>query len=483
MKALSILGTSSNAGKSWVATAFCALLRRRGLRVAPFKAQNMSNNSYVTLEGGEIGRAQAAQAEAAGLRPVAAMNPILLKPSGDSTSQLVLLGQAGPHLPAGSYYRETETLWATVEKTLEGWKSRCDVLVLEGAGSPVELNLMDRDLVNLRPCAHLDGRWVLVCDIERGGVFAQAHGTVQLMPEADRQRGAGLIVNKFRGDLGLFATAAAHFEKIVPTPYLGVLPFRRDLQPESEDSLSTPSTEGADGALLAWVRFPRLSNGQDCEPWLNDSGVRVGWAEHPHELKEARAVVLPGSKDTMSDLRWLRAQGLDQAILRLAAQGVPIVGICGGYQMMGESLSDPDGLAGAPGEEPGLGLLPLRTRFQKTKQVTQVEARWGDSAWMAYEIHMGQTEFTRAVAPLLTLGTPTGLQRAGVRQQNLWGTYLHGLFESPAVRRDLAQASQITDYVPSGESWAARKARLYDAMADLLAAQLDLTPIYRYVDA
>jgi len=483
MKALSILGTSSNAGKSWVATAFCALLRRRGLRVAPFKAQNMSNNSYVTLEGGEIGRAQAAQAEAAGLRPVAEMNPILLKPSGDSTSQLVLLGRAGPHLPAGSYYRETETLWATVEETLEWWKGRCDVLVLEGAGSPVELNLMDRDLVNLRPCAHLDGRWVLVCDIERGGVFAQAHGTVQLMSKNDRQRGAGLIVNKFRGDLGLFADAAAHFERIVSTPYLGVLPFQCELQPESEDSLSTPSTESADGELIAWIRFPRLSNGQDCEPWLNDKGVRVGWVEHPHELREARAVILPGSKDTMSDLRWLRAQGLDKAILRLAEQGVPVVGICGGYQMMGESLSDPRGLAGAPGEEQGLGLLPLRTRFQKAKKVTQVEARWGDSTWMAYEIHMGQTEFTRTIAPLLTLKTSAGPQEEGVRQQNVWGTYLHGFFESPAVRRDLAQASQIQCYAASDESWADRKARLYDEMADLLEAHLDLTPIYRYVDA
>ncbi|MBN2234908.1 MAG: cobyric acid synthase, partial [Opitutales bacterium] len=204
MKALSILGTMSNAGKSWVATAFCALLRRRGYRVAPFKAQNMSNNSYVTLEGGEIGRAQAVQAEACGLRPMAAMNPVLLKPSGESTSQVVLHGIPGPPVQAGAYYRDQGQLWEEVRQVLDSWKASCDILVMEGAGSPVELNLMDRDIVNLRPIEYLDGRWILVSDIERGGVFAQTIGTWTLMPESSRRRGLGWIANKFRGDLRLF---------------------------------------------------------------------------------------------------------------------------------------------------------------------------------------------------------------------------------------------------------------------------------------
>jgi len=228
MKAISILGTSSNAGKSWVATALCALLRRRGLRVAPFKAQNMSNNSFVTLDGGEIGRAQAAQAEACGLAPCVRMNPVLLKPSGQLGSQLVVLGEAREHIKAADYYRRVEELWPVVREALEYWKTGCDVLVLEGAGSPVELNLMARDIVNLRPIHHLDGRWLLVADIERGGVFSQIVGTWQLLGEADRARGLGVIVNKFRGDLSLFADAGDYLAPRVGAPYLGALPHRAD---------------------------------------------------------------------------------------------------------------------------------------------------------------------------------------------------------------------------------------------------------------
>jgi adenosylcobyric acid synthase len=268
MKAISVLGTSSNSGKSWLATALCALLRRKGLKVAPFKAQNMSNNSFVTLDGGEIGRAQAAQAEACGLQPIVEMNPILLKPSGCLGSQLVLLGRATEHFKAAEYYGLVEKLWPTVCETLEFWRKRCDVLILEGAGSPVELNLMSRDIVNLRPIHHLDGRWVLAADIERGGVFAQIVGTWNLLEPVDRVRGLGVVVNKFRGDLSLLADARHYLSGRISLPYLGVLPFSPELQPESEDSLCRESEERGDGDTIAWIRFPHLSNSQDCQPWL-----------------------------------------------------------------------------------------------------------------------------------------------------------------------------------------------------------------------
>src|SRR5215469_1244725 len=374
MKAISILGTSSNSGKSWFATALCALLRRKGVSVAPFKAQNMSNNSFVTLDGGEIGRAQAAQAEACGLRPTVEMNPILLKPSGRLGSQLVLLGRATEHVEPAEYYTLIEKLWPIVCQTLEYWKQRCDVLVLEGAGSPVELNLMSRDIVNLRPIHYLDGRWVLVADIERGGVFAQIVGTWNLLNPDHQACGLGVAVNKFRGDLSLFAEAPHCLAERIPLPYLGVLPFSPELQPESEDSLCREAEERGHGDTIGWIRFPHLSNSQDCQPWLMDSGVRLRWIQHAHDLDTAKIVILPGTKNTLADLRWLYETGIDQGIIRAARRGVPIVGICGGYQMLGESVHDCEGIAGDQGVARGLNLLPIRTTFSKTKEVVQVWA-------------------------------------------------------------------------------------------------------------
>ena len=320
-------------------------MHRQGVRVAPFKAQNMSNNAYVTLEGGEIGRAQAVQAEACGLRPVAEHNPVLLKPSG-GVSQLVLLGQPGEHIRAGDYYQHIEGIWETVRGVLDGWQQRCEVLLLEGAGSPVELNLMHRDIVNLRPMLHLNGRWVLVGDIERGGIFSQAVGTHALMPPAARQRGLGLVVNKFRGDLSLFSDAGGYFARHLPgLPYLGTLPYREDLQVESEDSLCEAAETGGTGEPIAWIRFPHLSNSQDSQPWQLDSGVRTVWTRQPAALRTARAIVLPGSKNTIADLLWLRETGLAEAILQ---------GGCSGNAGGGNMRRLPNARA-SPGRSGGVG--------------------------------------------------------------------------------------------------------------------------------
>jgi adenosylcobyric acid synthase len=483
MKAISILGTSSNAGKSWVATALCALLRRRGLRVAPFKAQNMSNNSFVTLDGGEIGRAQAAQAEACGVAPCVRMNPILLKPSGQLGSQLVVLGEAREHIKAADYYCRVEELWTVVCESLEFWKTRCDVLVLEGAGSPVELNLKARDIVNLRPAHHLDGRWLLVADIERGGVFAQIAGTWQLLNEADRARGLGVLVNKFRGDLSLFADAGEHLAPLIGVPYLGTLPYCGDLQPESEDSLCREAEERAGGETLAWIRFPHLSNSQDCQPWMHDMGVNVRWVSHPREMRGAKAVVLPGSKNTLADLAWLRAAGLDREIAAAAGRGTPVIGICGGYQMLGRRLTDADGAAGDAGDVAGLDLLPVETSFSKDKEVRQVEASWDEERWPAYEIHMGRTRESTPCAPLLRVRDGDGWRGEGVRSGAVWGTYLHGLFESAAVRQELAQAAGFTAHQSSQTPWRAHLQSIYDGMADLLEQHLNLESVLRYVEA
>jgi adenosylcobyric acid synthase len=483
LKALSVLGTSSNSGKSWLATALCAWLRRRGVRVAPFKAQNMSNNSFATLDGGEIGRAQAVQAEACGLTPIVQMNPILLKPSGSQGSQLILLGKPQRHLRASEYYKLIDELWLIVRDTLEYWRDRCDVLILEGAGSPVELNLMRRDLVNLRPVHYLNGRSLLVADIERGGVFAQIVGTWTLLNPADRDRFLGVVVNKFRGDISLFADAPKYLAEHVPVSYLGVLPYLPNLQPESEDSLCREAEESPQGEKIAWLRLPYLANSQDCQPWLMDEGIQVQWVDHPSQLADARIIILPGSKNTIADLDWLRRTKLDAAIQQAASRGIPVVGICGGYQILGEWLRDPEGVAGDRGVLPGLNLLPIQTTFSQSKSVSQVVVRWGADRWSGYEIHMGVTDPTQSCSALAQVENGQGVAPEGCRRNHIWGSYLHGLFESPEVRSELAALAGLKNYSAGQISWRTHLEQMYDRMADALEEHLETEEIWKYVAA
>jgi adenosylcobyric acid synthase len=481
MKAISVLGTSSNSGKSWMATALCAWLRRKGVRVAPFKAQNMSNNSAVTPDGGEIGRAQAVQAEACGLAPSVRMNPILLKPTGKSGSQMVRLGRAEGHIHAADYYKLIETLWPSVTESLAYWETRCDALVLEGAGSPVELNLLQRDLVNLRPVHHLDGRWLLVADIERGGVFAQAAGTWALLQPRDRERCCGLVVNKFRGDLALFADAERYFAPHFGAPFLGTLPYRAQLQPENEDSLSEEPGAKESGDPIHWIRFPHLSNGQDTNPWQLDEGVRVEWVERVQQLEGERVIVLPGSKNTLADLAWLRTTGLAEHILRAHSRGALVIGICGGYQMLGQRLVDEGGVAGERGDCQGLGLLPMETWFEAEKEVRTVEAHFENESWEAYEIHMGRSRSLATCGNLLTVAEG-GLKRGeGLRQGRVWGTYLHGLFEAVSLRREVARLGGLGAHKIAATGFREQRKALYSSMADLIEEHLNLEALWRYV--
>ncbi|PTY08138.1 cobyric acid synthase [Opitutaceae bacterium EW11] len=482
MKALSVLGTSSSAGKSWMTIALCAWLKRQGVRVAPFKAQNMSNNAGATLDGGEIARAQAVQAEACGLLPSAEMNPILLKPSGGLGSQLVLRGQAQGHFAALEYYSNFERLWSVVVEELEAWKSRCDVLVLEGAGSPVELNLMERDLVNLRPIRYLDGRWVLVGDIDRGGIYAQLAGTWALLPEADRARCLGAIVNRFRGDIRLFPDPQRWLEPHAPgLDVLGTVPLRRDLQPEEEDGLTAADQDRGTGELIAWIRFPHAANLTDCQPWWLDQGVRVSWVSTSDQLAQARVIVLPGSKNTLADLRWLRATGLDRAIANASRRGVLVIGLCGGFQMLGERLTDGDGVAGDAGEEPGLGLLPVETVFERNKIVRQVTAECDGRRWSAYEIHMGRSRAVGACEPLHRVFDGETDRPEGHCRGNVWGTYLHGWFEAPEVRGRVSRAAGLSGHTVNPVTWAEHRQEIYRAMAEHVQQHVNLEPIKRYV--
>lgn len=421
-------GTSSNSGKSFMTAAICAWLRGQGVSVAPFKAQNMSNNSYPCIDGGEIGRAQVVQAHACGLQPMSAMNPILLKPNGDGTSQVVVRGRVWKTLSARRYYEHFDVLRQEVDDAYQELARRFDVIVIEGAGSVSELNLRDHDLVNLGLVTRIGASWVLVADIERGGVFASVIGTVSLLTPEERGLFRGFLVNKFRGDMSLFESGAALLESKTGSPCLGVFPFASDLRIDAEDSLALdcrPSASAPHGARIAIVHFPSISNATDFRllRWAQ-------WIDAPVS-GQFDFVILPGSKQTLADLAWLRERRLDAWILDQHRHGSTVIGICGGFQMLGESISDPEGVESAHTAARGLGLLHADTRLlsSKTTCVRRAKTARG-TAFDAYEIHLGVTRSNHGAQPFAWLddGTPEGM--CGER---VIGTYLHGALEHAAV--------------------------------------------------
>ena len=481
-----VLGTTSGAGKSWLTTALCRYYSNQGFKVAPFKAQNMSNNARV-VEGpggegrgagamsawGEIGSAQYFQALAARATPEVRMNPLLLKPEADTHSQVVLMGQVSAELTALPWRGRSEKIWPQIAAALDALRAENDVVVIEGAGSPAEINLHASDIVNMRVARHADARCLLVTDIDRGGAFAHLYGTWALLPEDERALIHGFVLNKFRGDASLLSPAPQMLQDLTGVPTVATIPMWWQHGLPEEDGVfdDRSSAAGLVTQTIAVIAYPRISNLDEFQPLKNLPGVRLRWARSPADVAGADWIVLPGSKATAADLAWLRTQGLDSAIAAHAAEGRVVLGVCGGLQMLGEALIDPEGI---DGNGPGLGLLPLVTVFEPAKTVRHTQARFGTLAagpWAqlsgvqvaGYEIHHGQTaqhpamakagDVARAVIPGLAWQNQAG---------NVLGLYLHGLFEDPA-------ALQALFATPGGTPVRTLDA-VFDGLADALQA-------------
>jgi adenosylcobyric acid synthase len=449
---LMVQGSSSSAGKSMLVTALCRIFSRRGIRVAPFKAQNMSNNAAVCPDGSEIGRSQAVQAIAAGRSPTAEMNPVLLKPEGNAQSQVIAMGRPWRRVSAGAYYRHKSALWPLITQALDRLRASHDLVVIEGAGSPAELNLRPGDIVNMAVARYAQAPVLLVGDIDRGGIFAQLLGTVWLLDANERALVRGLVVNKFRGDMALFDEGVRILEARGEIPVLGVIPFMTDIAIPEEDSATldtalTNRPQPIDDIDIAVIRLPRIANFDDFAPLAAETGVRLRYVSSRAALGAPHAVILPGTKSTIADLMWLREQGLDQAILQIADKGAAVVGICGGYQILGRSIHDPEHVEASVDHTHALGLLPIETLFNDTKATHQIQARLlGGPGWLntlagdrisGYEIHMGQTASPQPWLQITTRGGQAvqcddGAVRADGK---VWGCYIHGLFTNAALRR------------------------------------------------
>ncbi|WP_174189860.1 cobyric acid synthase [Nocardia barduliensis] len=486
--ALLVAGTTSDAGKSVVVAGICRMLARRGVRVAPFKAQNMSNNSVVTLDGGEIGRAQALQAKACGLEPSVRFNPVLLKPGSDRRSQLVVRGKAIGTVGAEDYIRHRRELRAVVAAELAALRDEYDVVVCEGAGSPAEINLRATDLANMGLARAAGLPVLLVGDIDRGGVLAHLFGTVAILEPEDQRLISGFVVNKFRGAVELLRPGLERLAELTGRPTLGVLPYAEDLWIDAEDSLGTLADApvgrprppvGAEWLTVAAIRLPRVSNSTDVEALACEPGVSVRWVSEPSRLAGADLVVLPGSKATVSDLRWLRRTGIADALRARAAAGGPILGVCGGYQMLGTRIVD--SVESGAGAVDGLGLLDLTVEFAESKVLRRSAGHAQGVAVRGYEIHHGRVTHTGDPAWLTIDGEPEGSVRGVV-----WGTHLHGLLESDELRRGwlraVAAAAGRSEFVVADDvSVAAVRAAQLDLLADLIEAHLDLAALERLI--
>jgi adenosylcobyric acid synthase len=485
-----VQGTMSSAGKSLIVTGLCRMFARRGLRVAPFKAQNMSNNAAVCPDGAEIGRAQYTQALACGIVPTAAINPILLKPEADTRSQVVVMGRARYTLPARTYYEHKAELWQVVTEALDGLRAAYELVIVEGAGSPAELNLRRGDFVNMAVAKYAQAPVLLVGDIDRGGIFAQLLGTLWLLEPDERRLVKGLLVNKFRGDITLFADGVRLLEERGGVPVLGVIPYMHHAIPE-EDAVAIEAQNfrplPAAGIDIVVIRLPRISNFDDFDPLKAEPGVGVRYIDAPNDLGQPDAVILPGTKSTIADLTWLREQGLDAAIRRFARQGGAVVGICGGYQMLGARILDPGHVESPVGEVDGLDLLPIETTFEGEKATHQAQAIIrGDAGWLSalsgqtvdgYEIHMGRTQGDDA-APWLEITqrsdqAVTVMDGAVGPDGRVWGCYLHGLFTNDGLRRAWLSSLGWRGDRRAAPGLADLEAA-FDRVANEIAAALDL---------
>ena len=494
-------GTSSHVGKSIITTALCRIFLQEGRRVVPFKAQNMALNSYVTADGREMGRAQVAQAEAAGLSPAVDMNPVLLKPTGNCCSQVIIDGFPVGNMSAKDYHNGYSLrAFSAVKAALARLEKQYDTIVVEGAGSPAEINLKAYDIVNMRVAKHARAPVLLVADVDRGGSLAALVGTLELLDDEERRLVKGLIVNKFRGDARLFEPAVAFLQEKTGKPVLGVIPYIEHLGIDDEDSVSLDDKghEGGGPLQIAVVRLPKISNFTDFDSLAGEEDVSLYYAQTPEELGQPDMIVLPGSKNTIADMQWLCRSGFAEAIAAALEEKIPLVGICGGYQMLGRQIDDPycseSSLAGIA----GLGLLPIATTFAAEKKLSQVEgtccglpfagARISCSRLEGYEIHMGRTEdcTSEALHPIVL--TKRGRESCGdvhgtAREDGLvWGTYMHGIFDNDEFRRSLLNCLRrkkgLPD-LPSRRNFRAEKQRNYDRLARIVRANLDMDRLYR----
>ena len=493
-KAIMVQGTMSNAGKSLIVAGLCRIFARDGYKVAPFKGQNMALNSAVTQDGLEMGRAQVMQAEAAGIDPDVRMNPILLKPTSDMGSQVIVLGEVLDTMKAADYYAYKANLKSSVQDAFDSLSQDFDIVVIEGAGSPAEINLKTDDLANMGMAKMAQAPVLLVGDIDPGGVFAQLYGTMELLDEDERAMVKGLVINKFRGDVEILRPGLAPLEEMCGVPVVGVVPYTK-LDLDDEDSLATRLNQhSSEGVLdVAVIRIPHLSNFTDFNAIERHPMMALRYVDKAVELGRPDLVVLPGTKNTLDDLAWLKESGMARCIKALAAQKTPAIGICGGYQMLGEQLHDPYGVEEG-GDAEGLGLLPMETTFTTEKRRTRITGKCLDLQGVfaplsqldleGYEIHMGTT--TGSCPASVCLHQQDGDVTDGGQCGNVLGSYLHGFFDAPgicdALARALAQARGISLPELQHKTSQAFKEEQYDLLADTLAAALDMDQVYRILN-
>ncbi|MFR1201516.1 MAG: cobyric acid synthase [Blautia sp.] len=499
-KAIMIQGTMSNAGKSLLAAGLCRIFRQDGYLVAPFKSQNMALNSFITEEGLEMGRAQVMQAEAAGIRPSVKMNPILLKPTNDVGSQVIVNGEVLGTMSARDYFKYKKKLVPDIMKAYQELSDEYDIIVIEGAGSPAEINLKNDDIVNMGMAKMAKAPVLLVGDIDRGGVFAQLIGTVDLLEPSERDMVKGLIINKFRGDKTILDPGVKMLEERSHIPVVGVAPYM-NIQVEDEDSLTERFDRKQSAGLIdiAVIRVPRISNFTDFNPFESVEGVSLRYVQHVSELKNPDMIILPGTKNTMEDLLWMRENGLEAAVLKAAAAGCIVFGICGGYQMLGDTLSDPYHVE-AGGKIRGMGLLPMDTVFASQKTRTRVTGEFlsmpGTFAALSgvslegYEIHMGESVRKEGILPatkLIVAGNqPEETKTEGAFHENVCGTYVHGVFDKEevveALIRILGERKGIDVSSMTGIDFAAFKETQYNILAAELRKHLDMKKIYSILE-
>ena len=493
-KTIMIQGTASSVGKSVLVAALCRIFKQDGFKVAPFKAQNMSNNSFVTRENGEIGRAQAVQAEAAMIQPSVYMNPVLIKPEADNKSQIVVMGKAQRTMDAERYYKFTPNLLKVVQESLDKLQSEYDIVVIEGAGSPAEINLKEREIVNMRVARMAKSPVFLAGDIERGGVFASIVGTLQLLDQEERDLVKGIIINKFRGDLELLKPGLKMLEKIIDKPVLGVVPYKRTLNIAQEDAVYLEENAASDNGNIniAVIYLPHISNYDDFDP-LEKQGCNLIYVKHPGQLDNAHLIIIPGTKSTIADLEYLRNHGLADKIIDLVRKGTPILGVCGGYQMLCDNIIDPYRVESKIEETEGLGLLKCTTVFSQEKHTTQVKAKVAANEGLlkglsgkdvnGYEIHMGETNDNSYIPAFKVISTPDGLADYpdGTLDNtgNVMGTYIHGLFDNADFSAGFIKCLRARYGLTNVVSGHHNKEIYYDELADLVRGSLDMEKICR----